>query len=61
MPSKASAKKPGWVVVAARIPPKLKESLKNKYPNNGSISDIIYILLEKLDQGKILGVKLPSN
>jgi len=60
MPSKASAKKPGWVVVAARIPPELKEFLKNKHPNNGAISDIIYTLLDKYSKGKILGVKLQS-
>jgi len=55
------SKKPYWPVVAARIPPELKEKLVSKHPNNGDISRIIHALLERYLQGKILGVVISKT
>lgn len=59
MPSKQSAKKPGWVVVASRVPPDFKDKIKQRYPDN-KLTDVIYSLLDHCIKGKILGLKIQT-
>lgn len=52
--------KKGWPVVAARIPVEMRDALKEKFPNEGDISQLIYTLLQKLADGKILIGKIQT-
>lgn len=51
-------REPYWPTIAARIPPELRNKLIMKHPNNGDISRLIRVLIEKYLQGKILGISL---
>lgn len=52
--------KKGWPVVAARIPRELKQKLEDKHKEKGEVSEVIYALIQKYLEGKILGLKLSS-
>jgi len=54
------AKKTGWLVVSARIPPDLKNWILQKHKKDGSINDLIHVLLQRYKDGRIFGVKLES-
>jgi hypothetical protein len=52
--------KASWPVVAARIPPELRQQILQRHPGNGCISNLIYILLKKYMENKIFGIKIET-
>jgi hypothetical protein len=56
--AKQPAKKSGWTVVSARVPPDLKDWILQEYKKPGCINDVILLLLQRLRNGRILGIKL---
>jgi hypothetical protein len=54
-PSNKSAR---GVPVSARISPEIRDRLLEKHPNDGDISKLIRVLLQKYIDGRIIGVKL---
>jgi hypothetical protein len=45
-------------VVSARVSQVLRDELYKKFPNDGDISKLIRVLLQKYMDGRILGIKL---
>lgn len=60
MPRAKFAKKPDWMPVSVRVSPEMRIKLKEKHPNDGEISKVLYALIDKYLRGQILGIKIQS-
>lgn len=50
-----------WKPVSARISPEMRDRINKKHPNEGDIQKLIFKLLERYLDGRILGININNN